>query len=170
MLHFREFPLLNTPNLFLLLLQTARDGASRLDDCAARLNGFLDAVHEAPPVSREEVLSRLDALRAQLTEARLLAPVSAERFEITERGRRALAEHPSGFDTADLMVYPEFAAYVRARRSVGAPMDPHRSQYEEGFAAYGAGATLADNPCPPETVDHQAWENGWCEALDEDAA
>ncbi len=93
-----------------------------------------------------------------------------DRFVITARGREALAKHPSGFDLADLMVYPEFADYIRRLARVREQMDPRTPAYDEGFAAYRAGERLAANPYPSDTVDHLAWENGWFEALDEDAS
>jgi hypothetical protein len=168
MLHFREFPLLNTPHLFLVLLKTASSGACGVNDCAARLKKLLQATGENPPFSDEEVADRLRALQAHLIEARLLRPASDGLFEITQRGREALEKRPHGFDTADLMEYPEFAEFVRTRRSTDRPMDPHVAQYDEGFDAYRTGLRPADNPYPAETIDHSAWENGWCEALDED--
>ena len=168
MLHFREFPLLNTPHLNLVLLKTASKEKCSLDDCAARLKALLAAAHERAPVSDEELLSRLRVLQAHLVEARLLQPSEDGRFGITVRGREALEKHPSGFDAADLMAYPEFAAFVDSRRRPDRPMDPHATQYDEGFDAYRAGQRPADNPYPAETVDHLAWENGWCEGLDED--
>jgi len=166
--HFREYPLLNTPNLFLVLLKTAGEGACRIEDCALRLKALLESAHESSPVTDDELVSRLRALSAHLVEARLLLPDGDGRLAITRRGREALAEHPAGFDTADLMAYAEFAAFVDSRRRSGAPLDPHAAEYDEGFDAYRSGGRPDDNPYPAETVSHQAWENGWCEALDED--
>lgn len=168
MLHFREYPLLNTPHLNLVLLKTALRGACHIGDCAAQLKSLLKAADETPPVTDEDLTGRLRALSAHLVEARLLRPVDGGRFEITRRGREALEEHPGGFDAADLMAYPEFAAFVDSRRRPDHPMDPHVAQYDEGFDAYRTGKRPADNPYPAETVNHLAWENGWCEGLDED--
>ena len=170
MLHFREFPLLNTPHLFLVLLKTASNGDCSLDDCAARLKTLLKNANEAPPVSDDEIMRRLRALRALLIEARLLEATGQGRFRITEEGRQALELHPRGFDTADLMGYPTFAEFIRNRPQGERSMNPHVAQYDEGFSAYRAGKRLADNPYAADTVDHLAWENGWCEALDEDVA
>ena len=103
-----------------------------------------------------------------LTEARLLAPGADGAFTLTERGRAALAEHPEGFDTADLMVYPEFARYIRSLELRRGPLDPRAGGYDQGFYAYWTGETPADNPYSPDSADHLAWENGWSEALDED--
>jgi hypothetical protein len=168
--HFREYPLLNTPNLFLVLLKAASDGPCRVEDCALRLKELLESAHETSPVADAELVSRLRALSAHLVEARLLQTGDEGRLVLTRRGRAALEEHPAGFDTADLMAYPEFADFVDSRRRTGAPLDPHAAEYDEGFNAYRSGQRPDDNPYPAETVSHQSWENGWCEALDEDLA
>ena len=47
-------------------------------------------------------------------------------------------------------------------------LDPRAGGYDQGFYAYWNGEGPADNPHPPDSVDHLAWENGWSEALDED--
>ena len=170
-MHFRECPLLNTPHLLLVILREAAEGETSAAACAARLREILARADEHPPYGDEEIRGRLDVLRRYLAEARLVEPVDEDRFAITSRGREALAEHPQGFDLADLMAYPEFSSFIRSRaraRSEGR-MDPRTPAYDEGFAAYRAGAMLADNPHPSDSVDHLAWENGWFEALDEDA-
>jgi hypothetical protein len=103
-----------------------------------------------------------------LSEAKLLAPGPDGAFTLTERGRAALAEHPEGFDTPDLMVYPEFARYIRSLELRRGPLDPRAGGYDQGFYAYWTGDAPADNPYSPDSADHLAWENGWSEALDED--
>ncbi|HUF86333.1 MAG TPA: hypothetical protein VMM59_03040 [Thermohalobaculum sp.] len=170
-MHFREYPLLNTPHLMLLILREAAGGETSLAACAGRLRQLLARARERPPYGDDEIGARLDALRRYLAEARLIAPAGGERFAITARGREALAEHASGFDLADLMVYPEFADFVRglARARAEGRMDARIPAYDEGYAAYRAGAILADNPHPEDSADHLSWANGWVEALDEDA-
>lgn len=180
-MHFREYPLLNTPHLMLVILREAARGETTTAACAARLREFLAMANEDPPYGEAEIHARLDVLRRYLAEAGLIEPLEdgvedggggeGDRFRVTPRGREALAEHPQGFDLAELMAYPEFASFIRAlarSRSEGR-MDPRTPAYDEGFAAYRRGAMLADNPYPSDTVDHLAWENGWFEALDEDA-
>lgn len=168
-MHFREFPLLNTPHLLLVILREAAGGETSVAACGRRLAGLLASASERPPYGEDEILARLDLLRRYLAEARLIAPTSDGRFSITPRGREALAEHPAGFDLADLMAYPEFADFIRrlARARAAARMDPRTPAFDGGYAAFRAGATPADNPHPSDTVDHLAWENGWFEALDE---
>ena len=169
-MHFREYPLLNTPHLMLLILREAAAGETSLDACAERLRELLTLAEERPPYSDEDILVRLDTLSRYLAEARLISPTAAGRFTITPRGQEALAEHPAGFDLADLMVYPEFASFIRSlsRARAEGRMDPRTPAYDEGYAAYRGGAMLADNPYGQDTVDHLSWENGWFEALDED--
>lgn len=170
-MHFREYPLLNTPHLLLLMLREAEAGETSLAACAARLRQLLALANEHPPYGDDEILGRLDTLSRHLAEARLIEPAGAGRFAITERGREALADHPTGFDLADLMVYPEFARFIRglSRARAEGRMDPRTPAYDEGYGAYRAGARLADNPYTEDTIDHLAWENGWFEALDEAA-
>jgi hypothetical protein len=167
-MRFREYPLLNTPNMVAVILREAEAGPATLEDCAARLQALLARADEHPPFGPADVASRLDVLVRYLVEARLLAPERDGRFALTERGRAALAEHPAGFDTADLMVYPEFARYLRGLVARRGGMDPRAGGYDEGFYAYWGGQAPADNPYPPDSADHLAWENGWSEALDED--
>ncbi len=168
-MHFREFPLLNTPNLMLVILREAAAGETSVDACADRLDALLMLTRERPPYGRAEILRRLEALCRYLEAARMIAPANSDRFAITPRGREALAEHPGGFDLADLMIYPEFAEFIRRLARAREQMDPRAPAYDEGFAAYRSGARLTENPYAGDTVDHLAWENGWFEALDEDA-
>ncbi len=167
-MHFREYPLLNTPHLVIVLLKEAARGATSVEECATRLWAILETADEHPPVGVDEVLRRMDMLRRNLTEAQLVAPADGGRFAITQRGRDALKQHPAGFDTADLMVYPEFERFIRGISRPRRRMDPHTAGYDKGFAAYWEGEAPTDNPHPSDIADHLAWENGWFEALDED--
>jgi hypothetical protein len=167
-MRFREYPLLNTPNLVAIILREAGDNGATLDSCAARLQSLLDRADEHPPFGPEDVASRLRTLIRYLSEAQLINIGNDGSFSLTARGRAALAEHPAGLDAADLMVYPEFARYIRGLNLRRGGMDPRSGGYDEGFYAYWSGATPADNPYPADTADHLAWENGWSEALDED--
>jgi hypothetical protein len=167
-MRFREYPLLNTPNLVVTILRAAREGPATLAGCLARLQALLDRADEHPPFGSEEVAGRLGVLIRYLAEARLLLRGDEGSFTASERGRRALSEHPEGFDTADLMVYPEFARYIRSLALRRAPLDARAGGYDQGFSAYWSGASPSDNPHSPDSADHLAWENGWSEALDED--
>jgi hypothetical protein len=167
-MHFREYPLLNTPSMVAVVLHEAAGGAATLAGCTGRIEALLDRAGEHPPFSAREVAGRLEMLIRYLTEARLLAPQGDGSFALTGRGKAALAEHPAGFDTADLMVYPEFARHVRGLALRRGPLDARTGGYDEGFYGYWNGESPADNPYPADTADHLAWENGWSEALDED--
>ena len=166
-MRFAEYPLLNVPNLVVILL---RQGAvpATVADATAALQALLDRTGEHPPYGRADIAARLGMLVRYLTEARLLAPAGDGAFVTTARGKAALAEHPQGLDTADLMVYPEFARYIGGRDPRRTPLDPRAGGYDQGFAAYWSGDGPPDNPYPPDSADHLAWENGWSEALDED--
>jgi len=165
---FREYPLLNTPNLVVVILRAAAEAPATLADCAERLQELLDRADEHPPFGPADVAPRLETLIRYLAEARLLASAEGGAFTLTERGRAALRDHPQGFDTADLMAYPEFARYIRGLALRRGPVDARAGGYDRGFDAYWNGATPADNPFDSDSVDHLAWENGWSEALDED--
>ena len=167
-MRFREYPLLNTPNMVVVILREAAEGGATLAACAARLQGLLDQAGEHPPFGPEEVASRLEMLIRYLSEAKLVAGGPEGSFALTERGRAALAEHPQGFDSADLMVYPEFARYIRSLSRRRKPIDARAGGYDQGYDAYWTGRDPADNPFSPDAADHLAWENGWSEALDED--
>jgi hypothetical protein len=164
---FREYPLLNTPNMVVVVLREAAERPATLAGCTAALLALLDRADEHPPFGPEDVARRLNMLIRYLTEAKLLTAADGS-FAATARGRAALAEHPQGFDTADLMVYPEFARYIRGLELRRAALDPRDAGYDQGFYAYWSGEVPADNPYPPDSADHLAWENGWSEALDED--
>lgn len=171
-MRFREYPLLNAPNLVVIILKQGSEAPATLADCAATLHGLLDRADEHPPFGPEDVAVRLQMLIRYLTEAKLVQPVDGGAFVTTARGKAALDQHPQGLDTADLMAYPEFARYVRGldlrRPGSDAGLDPRAGGYDQGFYAYWNGETPADNPFPPDSADHLAWENGWSEALDED--
>jgi hypothetical protein len=164
----REYPLLNTPGLMLCVLKVADKGEASLADALRHLRDLLGAARERPPVDEDELLRRLGAVRRYLGEAGLIDPADGAHFRITETGRRALAEHPAGFDVADLMRFEEFRRFVRRSARSAAPADPHTEAYDAGRDAYRTGAALSDNPYAPDTIDHLAWEDGWSEGHDED--
>ena len=101
---FHDYPLLNTPNLVAMMLRAADGGTPSVEDCSRRLNALLERAGERPAVTPERIRMRLDSLRRHLEVARLIAPVGADRFQLTERGRAALESHPAGFATDDLMI------------------------------------------------------------------
>ena len=156
----------------LILREAEADGASA-ERCADRLA----ALFREPGRRRRSTATRwsraapgdLRWLRA----AGLLEAGDGE-WRLSARGREALAAHPQGMDLADLAAaIPEFAAHLHARGRGGAPVGRGAARARrpmiEGFAARHAGAAFTDNPYDFATADHQLWEKGWCEALDEEA-
>lgn len=162
-----DYPLLHAPQLMALILHRAEHGPATLADCLSRLRALLDQAGEKPPLSAQEIERRVAGHVGDLTAARLIEPAGGG-FAITDRGREALRRHPLGFDRADLMEYPEFAATVRARAHHAAGMDSRAASFDEGYSARRAGQGFTENPYTLNTVDHIAWENGWMLALDEE--
>ena len=170
-MQFSETPLFDTPSLVALLLRAAARGTPSVDDCAARLEALLARAGEHQGVTAATIRRRLDALRRQLAAARLIAPVGSDRFRLTDRGQEALATHPEGFTLGELLRYPEFAASIAPRIAPGtAPgiVQSGGGAYDQGFAARQSGQPPTANPHLADTAAHLDWENGWCEALDED--
>jgi hypothetical protein len=169
-----DHPLLNTPNLVALVLRAAGEGGASAETCADRLEALFRQADERPEVARDEMVARCGKAVGWLRAAGLLEAVrleSAGRWVLTARGREALAHHPQGMDLADLAAFPDFAEYLRAgdaaaRRTGGGPAVA--TAYDDGFAARRDGLAFTDNPHEFATADHQLWEKGWCEALDEE--
>jgi hypothetical protein len=163
-----EFPLLNRPALMLLVLKVAADGPATLRDCRARLAVDLGRIHERPEVPEALIVAELEEVHGHLVAAGLLAPAEGDVFGVTDRGRKVLAAHPLGVDETVLATFPEDRVFLRhfARRKTFD--DPCLRRYDEGFAARREGQSLSENPHPPDTIDHLAWENGWSEAEESD--
>lgn len=161
-----EYPLFNHPALMLMMLKAASEGPVTIADCYARLNEALTRAHERPPdVPRDLIVSELAIIRDHLAAA-LLVNVEGDRLALTQRGRHTLQRYPMGIDETTLMQFPEYRAFIRTfarRRTID---DPRVQRYDEGYAAQQAGQVLTENPYPPDTADHLAWENGWSEARD----
>jgi hypothetical protein len=161
-----DIPLLNTPSLVALVLRAAEEGGASAEACADRLEALFRKTAERPEVGRDEMVARCGKAIGWLRAAGLLAAGDGA-WLLTARGREALAAHPQGMDLADLAAYPEFADYIE-RRAAGQRPEPRSNGYDEGFAAHRAGRAFTDNPHGFGSADHLAWENGWCEALDEE--
>ena len=121
---------------------------------------------EPPPADLEELRARLEEVEAKLARAGLILPADPEGFEITDRGRRMLDEHPDGIDESLLVGFPEYRSAV-AERSVSGSPAPSAAAYDAGYAAWLAGRALSDNPHPADRRDHLDWQNGWSQARDD---
>lgn len=165
-----ETPLLSTPSLTALILRQAKAGPVTLDGLAAALDALFGVAREAPVLTADQRLARLSGNLRDLAIARLLEPAGDGAWRLTDRGRDALILNPEGVDASELVGYPEFAAHIRATQGVPAGMDPRAASYDEGYDAGRAGQSFTLNPYTPNTVDHQSWENGWMQALDDGGA
>ena len=165
-----DFPLLNRPALMLLVLKTAAYGPATLADCRARLADELRRIHEHPDVPDRAIAAELREVRAHLLAAGLLAPGDGDTVSLTARGRKVLDGHPLGVDETVLATFPEYRAFLRGFTRRKSMDDPRPGSYDAGYTARREGAAMSENPHPPDSVDHQAWENGWSEAAEEDAS
>jgi hypothetical protein len=169
-----DIPLLNTPNLVALVLRAAGDGGASAEICADRLEALFRQTGEQPELGRDELVAGCGKALGWLRAAGLLEaglPEAGGRWVLTARGREALAAHPQGMDLADLAAYPEFADHLHAEDAASSRTgaSPARdTAYDEGFAARHARVGFTENPHDFATADHQLWEKGWCEALDEE--
>ena len=165
-----EFPLLNEPNVMLVALQVAAKGPAGPQDCLARLRQSLRLAGRDLPADTELLARRIELSYRQLGIARLVERDPEGRFTITARGWETLNAHPKGIDTSVLVKFPEFRAFIRRPRnggSGGAVREPMK-EYNEGYIAGLAGGLLTNNPDSPDQIAHLEWENGWCEAADEE--
>ena len=165
-----EAPLLNTPHLVALVMRAAEGGGASAGICAERLAALFRETGEEAPVARDELVARCGKVICWLRATGLLGPGDGA-WTLTARGREALERHPQGMDLADLAAYPEFAEYLHAedaaarRTGAGAARE---TAYDRGYVACHSGAAFTENPHDFATADHQQWERGWCEALDEE--
>jgi restriction system protein len=159
-----EPALLHEPDLMLAVLRAARQGPAGLDDAMARLQANLAAAHEPPPEPGGDLRRRLERAALLLRGADAIAPAGDDRFRLTARGARLLADHPDGVDETVLLALPEFRALLAALHPHRSKDDPHPRAFEAGMQAFAEGGSLADNPYAFDSADHLAWECGWSEA------
>lgn len=165
-----EFPLLNEPNVMLVALQVAAKGPAGPRDCLVRLRHSLKLAALDLPPDTGLLLRRIESSYRQLRIARLVERDPDGLFTITARGWETLNAHPLGIDTSVLVKFPEFRAFIQRPRDGeggGAVREPMK-EYNEGYIAGLAGRLLTNNPYSPDQIAHLEWENGWCEAADEE--
>jgi hypothetical protein len=159
--------LLHEPDLMLAILRSARQEPASLDDAMARLLAHVADAHERAPRQQDELRRRLEGLVAPLLSAGAIVPAGDDRFRLTERGTRLLAEHPDGIDASVLCAFPEFRAFMAWLGRERPRDDPHWPASEAGMLAFAEGRPNVDNPHAFDSADHLAWECGWFEASDE---
>ena len=134
---FREYPLLNTPSMVLVILRAASgDGPATVAAAAAALAGLLDRAGERPPFGPEEIASRLEMLVRYLAEAKL----------VSARAGRQLRRHPARPGRAR-----RASAGLRRRRPDGLPgvRPPHpraRAAARPRWTRAPAATTRASTP------------------------
>lgn len=159
-----EYPLLHFPDLVLALLRTGRDGGGSLAGAARHLIRLRARAHEAARVDALELTRRLERARLHLLAAKLIDMEDEETFRTTERGHGVLGTHPEGVDDSVLMAFPEFRTWMETARIRPPPENPLAPEFQDGWAAGLQGGRLDENPYPPETAQHAAWEDGRLEA------
>jgi restriction endonuclease Mrr len=101
--------------VMLPVLRAAADGEVRISSTVERLADEFglteDECAELLPSGRQPVIySRVQWAKTYLTRAGLLKTTRRGHFEITDRGKKALAEHPQKIDNNYLMQFEEFIA------------------------------------------------------------
>lgn len=158
-----DHPLLNTPSLVAAILHAAAAGPAGLERIASKVEGALQTANEDAGVPEGWLRRELQSICDDLMIAGLVTHSDAG-FRLTARGREAVAEHPQGLDRSDLAQWPEYAEHVHRLAATAKPKDdPHHAAYNQGASARVAGRPVTDNPHPPDTADHGAWEDGWAE-------
>lgn len=158
-----EYPLLHFPDLVLALLR-AGNGGGTIAAAAGQLTRLRARARERQRVDPAELIRRLDRARRHLVAARLLEMADAESFHTTVRGRAVLTTHPQGIDDGVLMEFAEFRSWMTSAGTHSPPENPMAAEFQDGWAAGLHGERQHDNPFPPDTAQHAAWEDGWLEA------
>ncbi len=158
--------LLHEPDLMLALLRSASEGPAGIETALARLVQTRAVAGEPPPAVPDELRQRLRDAAELLVGAEALTLAGDDRFQLTGRGARLLADYPDGVDQSVLHAFPEFRAYVAARLRQAPPDDPRLQVYDAGMQAHGLGLGNDANPHALDSADHLAWECGWSEARD----
>ena len=159
-----EPALLHEPDLMLAILRAAHHAPASLDDAMARLQANLAAAHEPLTEPEGDLRCRLERAALLLQGADAIAPAGDDRFRLTTRGARLLAEHADGVDESVLCAFPEFRVFLTTLSPKRFEDDPRLPAFQAGEQAFAEGRSIADNPHAFDSVDHLAWECGWSEA------
>src|SRR5262245_1067470 len=120
-----EPALLHEPDLMLAILRAAQKAPASLEDAMARLNANLAAAHEPLAEPEGELRRRLERAALLLRGADAIEPAGDDRFQLTARGSRLLAEHADGVDESVLSAFPEYRAFLTALTPNRLDNDPH---------------------------------------------
>ena len=150
-----QSPLLHEPDLMLAVLRVADVGCGTLDDCLEHLRQLRRIAQVDEPMPEAQV-------RAGLIEIGV-----AGRTRITPRGRRVLADHPTGIDDSVLMKLGQPKRINGHRAGASGSGRASSIDYQSGYGAFLAGARLAENPHAPDARAYLDWENGWSQARDD---
>ena len=162
-----EPTLLHEPDLMLAVLRVAAVGSGTLDDCLEHLRQLRRYAQVAEPMPESDVRGRLETVQAKLRLAGLIEVGSSGRCRITAFGRRILADHPGGVDDSVLMPLRKRRPLSGLRAGHDLPARGPSIDYQRGYDAFLAGASLADNPFPGDVRASLDWENGWSQARDD---
>ena len=168
-----ESTLLHEPDLMLAALRVGAARLATLEDCIEHLRLLRQSAQVDEPLPEADVRARLERALARLRRAGLIEAPAPGRFRTTAHGREVLADNPDGVDETVLMSLPEFRsanghAYPEASgRASPATARSSPVEYQRGYEANLAGASLADNPHAPDVRAYLDWENGWSQARDD---
>lgn len=163
-MEFEEHPLLHVADLMLALLRAGDGRTATLVDAARLLSRDRDHAREDRRIDQSELAGHLDRARRHLHAARLVEALDGVHYRTTPRGRAVLHRHPDGIDDSVLVEFPEFRDWMRRVTAHAPPEDTRAGEFQHGWAASQEGRDLSDNPFPPDTAQHAAWEDGWLEA------
>ncbi|WP_404424957.1 hypothetical protein [Thalassospira australica] len=100
--------------------------------------------------------------------AGLVHKTSDEKLAITSLGRAMMMAYPMGIDDGVLCSLPAFRNQIY---DANAPVVHERHlpnpAYGSGFSAGLGFHRLTENPYPSDCRDHEDWQMGWDEALDQ---
>ncbi len=121
----REHPPMAIPDyqtVMLPVLRAAADGEVRVSGTVEKLADEFglteDERAELLPSGRQPVIyNRVQWAKTYLTRAGLLKVTRRGHFEITDRGKKALAEHPQKIDNNYLMQFEEFVEFLELENS-----------------------------------------------------
>ena len=114
----------------------------------ARLHANLAAAHEPLAEPEGDLRRRLERAALLLRGADAIAPAGDDRFQLTARGSRLLAEHADGVDESVLSAFPEFRAFLTALSPKRFEDDPRLPAFQAGMRRLPSAAQSPTIPMP----------------------